>query len=56
MKVLFNHKNRNKIMNDADDDIHPDIDFVLMDHVDIKEYMKETRFSIKDFLEAKEVQ
>jgi hypothetical protein len=43
-------------MNDADDDIHPDIDIVLMNHVEYKEYMKKTRFSIKDFLEAKEAQ
>jgi hypothetical protein len=43
-------------MNDANDDIHPDIDIVLMNHVEYKEYMKKTRFSIKDFLEAKEAQ
>jgi hypothetical protein len=42
--------------NDTNDDLHPDIDLVLMDHVDYKEYMKKTRFSIKDFLEAKEAQ
>jgi hypothetical protein len=43
-------------MNDANDDIHPDIDIVLMNHVEYKEYMKKTRFSIKDFLEAKEAE
>jgi hypothetical protein len=43
-------------MNDTNDDIHPDIDIVLMNHVEYKEYMKATRFSLKDFLEAKEAQ
>jgi hypothetical protein len=43
-------------MNDADDDIHPDIEEVLMDHVDYKEHMKKTRVSLKDFYEEKEAQ
>jgi hypothetical protein len=43
-------------MNDTNDDIHPDIDLVLMDHVDYKEHMKATRFDIIDFLEEKGAQ
>jgi hypothetical protein len=56
INTLFNHKTREKIMNDTNDDIHPDIEDVLMDHVDYKEHMKKTRVSLKDFYAEKEAQ
>tara|TARA_B110000503_G_C6832032_1_gene283193 strand:+ start:204 stop:368 length:165 start_codon:yes stop_codon:yes gene_type:complete len=42
-------------MNDTNE-MHPDIDVMLMDHVDYKEYIRSTRTSMNDFLKAKEEQ
>tara|TARA_B110000503_G_C7153275_1_gene416149 strand:- start:650 stop:835 length:186 start_codon:yes stop_codon:yes gene_type:complete len=43
-------------LNEVDEEIHPDLDVMLMDHVDYKNYMKKNRFNIKEFLEEKEAQ
>jgi hypothetical protein len=46
-------------MNDSENEIHPDIDVMLMDHIDYAAYIKDARAgmqSMNEFIKEKETQ